>query len=334
MSSFSNLGNVLVTGSAGHLGEGLAWTLSGEGVAVRGLDIKPSRHTTQVGSVFDPGIVSEAMAGIDTVFHTATLHKPHVKTHSRQDFIDTNISGTQTLLDAAEANGVRRFIFTSTTSVFGHAMQPEQGGDAVWVSEDLVPEPKNIYGLTKLTAEGLCRLAHRETGLPCVVLRTSRFFPEDDDSVKVRSRYSADNSKANEFLYRRAELEDIVAAHVCAASCAEQIGFGLYIISASPPFCQSDLALLAEDAAQVVERYYPGFRDVYLDMGWEMFETLDRVYDNSKALRELGWKPRHDFQSVLDEARQHRYLLRSDVTRYVGVKGYHDQIFEDGPFPV
>jgi UDP-glucose 4-epimerase len=334
VSASSGLGNVLVTGSAGHLGEGLAWTLTGQGVTVRGLDIKPSRHTTLVGSVFDPKIVDQAMAGIDTVFHTATLHKPHVKTHSQQEFIDTNISGSQTLLNAANMHGAKRFIFTSTTSVFGYAMRPQQGGPAVWVSEDLVPDPRNIYGVTKLAAEGLCRLTHRESGLPCMVLRTSRFFSEDDDSVLVRSQYSSDNSKASEFLYRRVELEDVISAHLCAAAKTEQIGYGLYIISASTPFSQSDLTLLAEHASQVVDRYYPGFREVYAELGWEMFEVLDRVYDNSKAREELEWKPRHDFQAVLDEARRHRHFLRTEVTRYVGVKGYHDRVFEDGPFPV
>lgn len=334
MSGNSSLGNVLVTGSAGHLGEGLVWTLTGQGVAVRGLDIKPSRHTSLVGSVFDPEIVTQAMEGIDTVFHTATLHKPHVKTHSQQEFIDTNISGTQTLLNEAQKNGVKRFIFTSTTSVFGNAMRPEQGDPAVWVSEDLVPDPRNIYGVTKLAAEGLCRLAYRESGLPCIVLRTSRFFPEDDDSVKVRLQYSSDNSKANEFLYRRAELEDMISAHLCAAEKAEQLGYGLYIVSASPPFSRSDLYQLAQDASQVVERYYPGYKEVYAGMGWAMFEVLDRVYDNSKARAELDWEPKHDFQAVLDEARRHRRILRTDVTRYVGVKGYHDRVFDDGPFPV
>ena len=334
MSGVNSLGNVLVTGSAGHLGEGLCWTLMNAGVTVTGLDIKKSRHTTLVGSVFDPAIVNEAMADVDTVFHTATLHKPHVKTHTQQDFIDTNISGTQTLLDAAVAKGVKRFIFTSTTSVFGHAMRPQQAGPAVWVSEELVPDPKNIYGVTKLAAESLCRLVQRESGLPVIVLRTSRFFPEDDDLAKVRSQFGSDNSKANEFLYRRAELEDIISAHFCAASRAEQLGYGLYIVSASPPFSQSDLSRLATDARQVVQSYYPDYAEIYSALGWEMFKTLDRVYDNSKALKDLGWQPKTSFRAVLDEARSRQQLLRSDVTHYVGVKGYHEQVFRDGPYPV
>jgi nucleoside-diphosphate-sugar epimerase len=122
---------VLITGSAGHLGEALAWTLARQGKSVIGIDIKASQYTTHPGSVTDAELITEAMDGVDTVFHAATLHKPHVVTHSKQEFIDTNVSGTQALLNAAAAQGVAAFIFTSTTSVYGHAMQPEENGPAV-----------------------------------------------------------------------------------------------------------------------------------------------------------------------------------------------------------
>ena len=64
------------------------------------------------------------MQGITHVLHTATLHKPHVATHEQQQFIDTNITGTLNLLEASVENGVRSFIFTSTTSTFGDALTP------------------------------------------------------------------------------------------------------------------------------------------------------------------------------------------------------------------
>src|SRR6185436_4463024 len=169
---------ILVTGSAGHLGEALLRTLRAEQRDALGLDLKPSPYTDLVGSIFDRAFVEHALQGVDAVLHTATLHKPHVATHSRQDFIDTNISGTHNLLDAAVANGARAFVFTSTTSAFGDALQPAAGEPAVWITEDVMPVAKNIYGATKLAAEDLCRLAWRNQRLPCLVLRTSRFFPE------------------------------------------------------------------------------------------------------------------------------------------------------------
>tara|TARA_B100001179_G_C18502134_1_gene364785 strand:+ start:117 stop:461 length:345 start_codon:yes stop_codon:yes gene_type:complete len=87
----------LVTGSSGHLGEALVRVLRSKGEAVRSIDVKQGAFTDLVGHIADTDLVTTAMSGVRHVLHAATLHKPHVKTHSRQDFIDTNISGTQTL---------------------------------------------------------------------------------------------------------------------------------------------------------------------------------------------------------------------------------------------
>ncbi|MCY4357189.1 MAG: NAD(P)-dependent oxidoreductase [Gammaproteobacteria bacterium] len=325
---------VLVTGSAGHLGEALAWTLTKRNIGCIGIDIKPSTFTTIEASINDRESVCHAMRRVDTVFHAATLHKPHIITHSKQDFIDTNITGTEILLEAAIESKVQRFIFTSTTSTYGHAMSAPKGKPAIWVNENLVPLVKNIYGASKLAAENLCRLAHKESGLNCLILRTSRFFPEEDDSAIVRSGFSADNSKANEFLNRRAELSDIVESHLCAARRAEDIGFGLYIISATSPFNRYDLNELNQDAMKVVKRYFPYYEEIYGRLGWSMTGRLDRVYDNSKAQQELGWQPHYSFETVLDGLRKTGTLPRSDVTSFVGTKGYHEKTFSNGPFPV
>ena len=130
---------VLVTGSSGHLGEALVRLLRAQGADVRSIDINPSEFTSDVASITDCRLTDKLMEGVEVVFHTATLHKPHVATHSKQDFIETNISGTQNLLDAAVRHNVRAFIFTSTTSTFGHAMRPEPGGPTIWVDESLRP---------------------------------------------------------------------------------------------------------------------------------------------------------------------------------------------------
>src|SRR5689334_18001428 len=117
---------VLVTGSAGHLGEALMRLLSQRGEAARGLDILPSPFTSDVGSIVDRDFVRRCMSGVSCVLHAATLHKPHVATHDRRAFVDTNIVGTLNLLEEAVAAGVKTFVFTSTTSVFGDALVPPE----------------------------------------------------------------------------------------------------------------------------------------------------------------------------------------------------------------
>ena len=200
---------VLVTGSAGHLGEALVRSLQELLYEVVGLDILESPFTTHVGSIADRSCVGRCMRGVQAVFHAATLHKPHVATHRRQDFVDTNITGTLNLLEEAAVGRVESFVYTSTTSVFGDALVPPQGAPAAWITEEVTPVPKNIYGVTKAAAEDLCELFHRNQSLACIVLRTSRFFPEEDDNAQVRNDYCDANAKANEFLYRRV---DIIAA--------------------------------------------------------------------------------------------------------------------------
>ncbi len=315
-------GVTLVTGSAGHLGEALVRTLRAAGRPVRGLDRLASPFTDVVGSITDPAVVERGMDGAGDVIHAATLHKPHVATHSRQQFVDTNLTGTLTLLEAAVRARVRAFVFTSTTSAFGDALTPPPGAPAAWITEDVVPVPKNIYGATKVAAEDLCQLAHRNQGLACLVLRTSRFFPEADDDPAARDAYATANLQANEFLNRRLDLEDAVCAHLCALERATALGFGRYILSATTPLVPGDAELLRRDAPAAVSRRVPGWEAIYAQLGWRMAPSLDRVYDNARARAELGWRPRHDFAAVLARARD-TGDVRSPLARAIGAKGYH-----------
>ena len=324
---------VLVTGSAGHLGEGLVRALRNVGQEVIGLDILPGPFTACVGSIADRSFVRRCMDGVKRVFHAATLHKPHVATHTRQEFVDANVTGTLNLLEEAAATGVDSFVFTSTTSVFGDALVPPAGAPTAWITEEVRPVPKNIYGVTKAAAEDLCQLFHRNQGLACVVLRTSRFFPEEDDDPVARDAYADDNLKVNEYLYRRVDLEDVVSAHLLAAERAPEIGFGRYIVSATTPFLPSDLPELRVDTPLVVRRRVPDYEAEYARRGWKMVPRIDRVYVNERARDGLGWQPRYHFAFLIDRLKVGEDV-RSPLARLVGSKGYHAEGFADGPFPV
>jgi UDP-glucose 4-epimerase len=308
---------ILVTGSSGHLGEALVRTIKTD---VFGVDIRPSEYTNNVGTILDRKFVRHCMKDIEIVLHTATLHKPHILTHSRQEYIDTNITGTLNLLEEALRGGVQAFIFTSTTSVFGNAIKPDS---IIWVTEDVVPVPKNIYGVTKKAAEDLCEIFHRDYRLPCLILRTSRFFPEEDDREDVRNNYNDGNIKANEFLYRRVEIEDVVSAHLLALQKANSIGFGRYIISATTPFTKNDLPELLTNAPQVVKSKFPDYEDAYQRRRWNMFPSIDRVYVNDAARKDLGWNPKYDFRYVLDCLKREKDP-RSELAKRIGFKGYSE----------
>lgn len=324
---------ILVTGSSGHLGEALIRLLEKRGIGYVGVDIKKSGFTTKVGSITNRDFVKECMNGITDIIHSATLHKPHIATHSHQDFIDTNITGTLNLLEEANLQGINSFIYTSTTSTFGDILTPPKNEPSIWVTEDLKPIPKNIYGVTKVAAEDLCYLFYRNYKLPCLILKTSRFFPEEDDKKINRELYPDDNLKINEYLYRRVDIEDAAIAHLLAVEKASEIGFGKYIISATTPFSKEDLTELRNNASNVVERLFPEYKEIYKLKNWKMVTEIDRVYVNKKALNELGWEPKYDFKYMLESIKQRRDF-RSNLSKEVGSKGYHDVDFQEGPYPV
>jgi len=238
-----------------------------------------------------------AERGIEAVIHAGALHKPDIVRYPVQTFVDVNIIGTLNLLEAAAAAGHDRFVFTSTTSLMiSQAIRDEAGDAAVWLDEASGPiEPRNIYGVTKFAAEQLCRLAWLN-GLNCVVLRTSRFFPEDDDTHQA---LPGENMKANELLHRRLTVEDAARAHVAALEKAGEVGFGTFILSAPTPFTRDECAELKHDAPAVIARHFPDAAELYAKRGWQLPAGIGRVYDAGLAERVLGFRCESDFASVL-----------------------------------
>jgi len=296
---------ILLTGSSGWLGRTLFPRLAGLGHDVIGLDPVAAPATSVVGSIADRDLVRSVLRDnrIDAIVHSGALHKPDIDRNDRMEFIDVNVVGTANLLEEAVATGVGRFVMTSTTSLMiSDTIRAGAAGGAsraAWITEDLCPMPRNIYGVTKLSAEHLCRLHHVLHGLPVIVLRTARFFPEEDDMAHAIEQ-SAENTKANEFLFRRLSVEDAAEAHVVALEKAPALGFGTFIISAPTPFSRDDRAELIAYAPSVVERYFPDYRRLYARKGWSMFRSIDRVYDAGLAERVLGFRCRADFRAVLD----------------------------------
>lgn len=291
---------ILLTGSSGWLGRFLAPMLKRADYCVTGLDVAPGAHTQVIGSVADRALIDRVFAehGIEAVIHAGALHKPDIARYPAQAFIDVNVTGTLNLLEAAVAAGHDRYVFTSTTSLMiSQAIRDEAGEAAVWLDEASGPiEPRNIYGVTKYAAEQLCRLYHAERGLACIMLRTGRFFPEDDDT---HSDPPGENLKANEFLNRRLTVEDAARAHLAALERAPEIGCATYIVSAPTPFAREEAAALKRDARAVIAHHFPQAEALYAARGWRMPESIGRVYDSGRIRRELGFRFETDFAAVL-----------------------------------
>ncbi|MBB4854946.1 hypothetical protein HNP40_002338 [Mycobacteroides chelonae] len=118
-----------------------------------------------------------------------------------------------------------------------------------------------------IAAEDIAEVVHPGSGLPVIVLRTSRFSLEQDDNDAVRAPYSDANVAANEYLYRRVELADVVEAHLLAPERAPDLGWAKQVVSATTPFSRTDIAQLRTDAPAVVARHFPEQPTLYAAHG-------------------------------------------------------------------
>jgi UDP-glucose 4-epimerase len=273
---------VLVTGAAGRIGRAVYVRLALDHEVV-GLDRVPASTVNLLGDMGDPFLLRRALRDTDAVVHTAALHAPHVGVSADAEFERINVHATELLLDMAARQGVRRFVFTSTTALYGAASQ--QANRAVWVDEELAPRPVSIYHRSKLDAEVACATAARK-GMAVTALRMSRCFPEP---APLMAGYR---------LHRGVDARDVAEAHALALR-DEKPGLRRFVISAATPFLAEDCAELRDNAPGVLARRAPQLVAAFAARGWALPRSIDRVYSPALAMQVLGWQPRYGFDEVL-----------------------------------
>jgi nucleoside-diphosphate-sugar epimerase len=272
---------VLITGSSGAVGDAIAAMAETAGWVVRGVDVVSGPRTHLVGDLRDPRIRRRAVDGADVVVHVAALHAPHVGRVPDTEFRSVNVDLTEDVLAEAASRGASRVVYTSSTSVYGHALVPD--GRAVWVDEHLAPRPRDVYDETKLAAEALVA----SSPVPAVTLRIARCFPEP---LEILARHR---------LHRGVALPDVAAAHVLAVRSTVT---GTYNVAGPLLFEPADVGQLYSDAASVLRRRHPAIAAAFAARGWPLPRRLDRVYDSRAALGALGYQPRHDVLGLLDRS--------------------------------
>ena len=277
---------VLVTGSSGHSGKAIVRLLEKEGHQSIGLDIVLGPTTNVIGNINDRDLLDRIIRQVDVIIHTASLHAPHVPRYSRADFVDINVQGTLNLLELGKKHGIQKLIYTSTTSVYGQAL--EHPSQAVWVTEDVQPVPRDIYDITKLAAEQLCEDVYRAEQLPTICLRVSRFWNEP---LQDRLWYR---------MYRGLDVRDVAQAHLLAMN-QGAIGFGIFNISGQSPFSQEDLLALKTDPSAVIQQKAPEVLAYFEERNWEIPSEIDRVYVIEKAKKILGYAPRINSKEIIAE---------------------------------
>ncbi|WP_422745348.1 3-beta-hydroxysteroid dehydrogenase [Mycobacterium sp. WMMD1722] len=185
----TELGRMLVTGGSGFVGANLVTELLERGHHVRSFDRAPSplpphpNLETLVGDICDPETVAEAVAGVDTVFHTAAIIDlmggASVTEEYRQRSFAVNVGGTENLVRAARAAGVARFVYTASNSVV-------MGGQRIVAGDETMPYTdrfNDLYTETKVVAEKFVLSQNAVDGMLTCSIRPSGIWGRGDQTM-------------------------------------------------------------------------------------------------------------------------------------------------------
>ncbi|NLR96077.1 NAD(P)-dependent oxidoreductase [Rhizobium sp. P38BS-XIX] len=277
---------IVLTGSSGRLGRAMFHALADDNI-ILGIDRSPSATTRFVGDFTDGAILRDVLQGADAVIHCAALHAPHVGTISDDEFWRINVEGTRLLAEAAIAAGIKRFVFTSTTALYGHAVALNQ---CTWLDEQTEPHPRTIYHRTKLTAE---RIVQTLAGpdFQVRVLRMARSFPEQADVMAVYR------------LHRGIDIRDVADAHA-AALINDGDHFQRHIVSATTPFELEDRDALATNAPSIIRLRAPALAAEFDRRHWTLPQSIDRIYASTSANHTLGWRAHFGPEEILAQMDQ------------------------------
>jgi UDP-glucose 4-epimerase len=302
----------LVTGCAGFIGSHLTESLLESGDSVVGIDCFNENYARAdklrnlqrvrgwdtfefVPIDLSRGDLAEFVADADVTFHLAA--EPGVRASWGERFemyVNNNVLATQHLLEAAQAHPEKRFVFASSSSVYGNA-------EKLPTPEDVHPEPYSPYGVTKLAAENLCQAYHANWGVQTIVLRYFSVYGPRQRPDMAFHRFCAaalrgapitvfgDGEQRRDFTY----VDDVVAATLAAADAPETAVGGIYNVGGgSRTSVNEALEMVVELAGQPLDVTYfaPGEGDV-----------RETGADISRAERDLGFRPRMALAAGLEE---------------------------------
>lgn len=300
----------LVTGGAGFIGSNITRHLVGEGKSVRVLDnlatgrkVNISDLESQVefveGSITDPDTARSAVDGVEHVLHLAALPSVARSVKDPAASNEVNVGGTLNMLIAARDAGVRRFVFSSSSSVYGNTPTLPK-------KEDMFPMPLSPYAVQKLTGEYYCRMFHSLYGLNTFVLR---YFNVFGPRQNPKSQYAAviplfiemlmndqppaidgDGGQTRDFTF----VDDVISANLSCCAAPDSAAGDVYNAARGDRVSINELvSLLQKIMGKDVEPVHNDPR---------AGDVRDSQADASKAKKALGWESAVTFEEGLKKA--------------------------------
>ncbi len=298
----------LVTGGAGFIGSNLVTALLKEGAKVRVVDnffsgsaenLEEVRGKIELieGSVSSREIMREALKGVDYVFHLATVNIIAAVSFPLLEE-ETNVRGTVNLLELCKDLHIKRFLYTSSVSVYGFAQRFP-------ISEDTPPSFTSIYPAGKYAGEAYSLAFHKLFGVPITILRYSNVYgpkqsPQNPYSGVISKfflwaikgeplRIYGNGKQTRDFVY----VDDVVEATLRAALLPSVVGEVFNIATGK----ETSINQLAEKIVSLVNPYAE-LKVEYLP-NREIDSIPRRVLNIEKARNILGWQPLVDLEEGL-----------------------------------
>jgi UDP-glucose 4-epimerase len=288
--------HVLVTGGAGLIGMALRKSLAGKGHEVTAIDVTDFGRgdpTLEIISITGPAALAALFARrrFDAVVHCGAISGPMLARGEPLKIVEVNIDGTALLLDLARRHDVRRFVFCSSISVYGHAGKAD-------IIEDTPLRPTSVYAASKVAGEQLLQAFAAEYGLSALSLRIGRVYGpyrRGNCHLAALIRDAAAGEATTipcdpQFLYHYVYVDDVVEAQIAALTAAT-FSFGAYNVG-------SNEALTMPQIAEIARSAIPDARPKLI-AGADDVPDIQTIFNVSRIAADLGWRPRFDLASGL-----------------------------------
>ena len=274
------INSILLTGGSGLVGKALASMLKSRYEITHFEMRDPGDGFPFIkGDLRDSGAVAKACRSMDAVIHVAALHGRAWAEAGDDVGFEVNVSGTKNILEGTAKAEVKRVVFTSSIWATGHGPHPPY----LPIDEELAREPVELYGLTKIIGEQMCRYASSTHGISSIVLRPG--------VICAAEVYSPNQAC---YLVGAVDVRDVAQAHILALEAPADMQHDVFVVTADSPLCRVDPDKFRNDPAGALEKVVPGVAALATEGKLRLSSNME-WYTVKKARQLLGYRPEYNF---------------------------------------